>query len=333
MAEIPMYFPILSVTAEEMINRIEESKDEDLTIRMSTPGGSVASGWGIAAKLKEFENNVTIKVDGMAASMGFVLLMYADQVEALDVSRLMVHRADMVVDTEEERKILETVNQELKSKLKKKVDNKKFKEITGYSIDQVFDSSKERVNVWISGKQAEQLGIVDKINNLDPKNSSAKALQQLDVAANYEGTDVYAWKEPEEEPTNKEETSSNHQNLENMDYKNLKAQYPELFNQIKDEGKNEGIEQERERVKSCLTFVEADQKEVVRMINEGEELKQSKQVELQNKLLALNAKGQIQNDSAGDANPENAEEEPQSEEEKVVNDYVSDAKKQLTNQS
>ena len=77
MKQILLYNPIFSFVAEEFINAINDAGDEDITIRVNSPGGSVFAGWGMAAALSE-KKNVTVKVDGVAASMAFYLLLFAD---------------------------------------------------------------------------------------------------------------------------------------------------------------------------------------------------------------------------------------------------------------
>ena len=91
--ELYLYNPIYSYTAEDLMRSFEEFKDEEITLRVNTPGGSVFDGYGILAKMKE-HGNVTIMLDGMAASMGAFMLPYAKKVIAYDLAKVMIHRAD-----------------------------------------------------------------------------------------------------------------------------------------------------------------------------------------------------------------------------------------------
>lgn len=171
MKQILLYNPIFSFVAEEFINAINDSGDEDLTIRVNSPGGSVFAGWGMAAAMQE-KKNITVKVDGVAASMAFYILLFADKVEALDVSKFMIHRADGNAETDEEKALLKSVNDTLKAKMSEKIDAQAFLDVTGTSIDDMFDAE-ERKDVWINAKQAKKIGLVSKINRLTPKEQTA----------------------------------------------------------------------------------------------------------------------------------------------------------------
>lgn len=170
--ELYLYSPIYDFAAESIISQMEESKNEDIVMRVNSPGGRVFSGWGIIAKMKEHSENVKIKVDGVAASMAFFMGLFADEVEALDVSKFMAHKADMLIESEKDQKFLDSVNKDLRLKMKSKLDNEKFKEVTGVTIDEMFDNS-ERKDYWMSAKEAKSIGLVTKINKLSTQSSVA----------------------------------------------------------------------------------------------------------------------------------------------------------------
>ena len=50
--ELYLYNPIYSFVAEEVIKELNASMDDNVTLRLNTPGGSVFAGWGIIAKMK-----------------------------------------------------------------------------------------------------------------------------------------------------------------------------------------------------------------------------------------------------------------------------------------
>lgn len=171
MKQILLYQPIMSFIAEEFITAINEAED-DIQIRVNSPGGSVFAGWGMAAALQESDKNITVKVDGYAASMAFYLLLFADNVEALDVSKFMIHRAVGNVESEDDRKLLDSVNATLKAKMLEKINAEAFESVSGVSIDAMFDAE-ERKDVWITAKQAKEIGLISKINRLTPTEQQA----------------------------------------------------------------------------------------------------------------------------------------------------------------
>ena len=90
------------------------------------------------------------------------MLLFMDNVEAIDVSNFTFHRADGYTDTDEEKQFLARVNNDLRKKLEKKVNSEVFKEVTGYSFDDIFNPE-TRINANLTAKQAKQIGLIDKL--------------------------------------------------------------------------------------------------------------------------------------------------------------------------
>lgn len=64
---------------------------DDITIRMNCGGGLVNHGSSIFTEMVTSPAKIIIQVDGIAASMGAVLLAAADEVTAVDYARVMLH--------------------------------------------------------------------------------------------------------------------------------------------------------------------------------------------------------------------------------------------------
>lgn len=271
--ELYLYNPIFSFTAEELISQIEDNSGSEVTIRTNSPGGSVFSGWGIIAKMIE-HGNVTIKVDGMAASMAAFMLLFANKVEALDVSKIMIHRADMDVTDEESKKFLKSVNDQIKSKLTAKIDGDKLKEITGYSIEDIFAAEK-RLDVWLSAKEARQIGLVDKITKVDPQEIKAFNDRFYLMAASHQEQ-----VKPEKQIK--------------MTIEKLKAENPELYNQVF----ALGVAAEKDRVQAWLTYVDVDAEAVSKGIETDKAPSLKAQAELNRKLLSAQAVKDLEDKSA-----------------------------------
>jgi len=172
MKQLLIYTAIFDDTAAEFIEAMSEiPQEEDIKIRMNCPGGSVFAGWGMIADVKA-RKNLTIQVDGMAASMAFYMCLFADNVEALDISTFMIHRADGWVDTPEEKALLDGMNSELRAKMESRIDSAIFESITGTSIDALFNA-KERKDVYLTAEQAKSIGLVNKITRLETKEQKA----------------------------------------------------------------------------------------------------------------------------------------------------------------
>jgi ATP-dependent protease ClpP protease subunit len=136
MNEVLVYGSIYDFTAEAFVRSFSEIEGNELTCRIKTNGGGVEAAWSMIGKWKEFEGQKTVKVDGKAYSMGFYFCCYADNVQCLDVSQFMVHRAsygewyeNSTYFTEAEKVNLTNVNKQLKAAFEAKVDVQTFENL------------------------------------------------------------------------------------------------------------------------------------------------------------------------------------------------------------
>lgn len=257
--ELYLYTGIWDFTAEKLISGIEANKLEDIVIRVNSPGGSVFSGWGIVAKMKEHDGHVKVKIDGVAASMSGYLPVFADEVEALDVSRILIHRADGYVNSEEDQNFLDGVNKDLRAKMSAKINAAKLKELKGVTIDDIFDA-KDVLNVWLTGKEAKAIGLVDKIVKLQPTEINA-INDNLSITASI----------ADEAPVPPRQENSKIQKPSNkvMTLEELKAQHPGLYAQAVAAGKTEGSAEERTRIAAWEAWRHIDAEAVDKGIKEG----------------------------------------------------------------
>jgi ATP-dependent protease ClpP protease subunit len=117
----------------------------------------------------------------VAASMAAYLVLFCDNVECVDVSRFMLHKARGYAESEEDKLFLESVNKDLRSKMEQKFDAALWFEVTGVTIADVFEKD---IDVWLNAKQAKKLGMVKKINRLDP--SEMQAFTQMVACGRFE---------------------------------------------------------------------------------------------------------------------------------------------------
>lgn len=64
-----------------------------LTIRLNSPGGDVFQGWTIYNLLKQHKAEITVFVDGMAASIASIIALAGDKIIMGDGAQIMIHRA------------------------------------------------------------------------------------------------------------------------------------------------------------------------------------------------------------------------------------------------
>lgn len=89
-----------AVMAERVIKALHllDQKNEPITIIMNNPGGDWFHGMAIYDAIKACQSHITIKVYGMAMSMGGVILQAADKRIMMPNSRFMMHYGYMGFD-------------------------------------------------------------------------------------------------------------------------------------------------------------------------------------------------------------------------------------------
>ncbi len=264
--ELLLYNTIGDYLAKELISSLEENRNRNVRMRVNSGGGGVMPTWGIAAKISE-HGDVTMVVDGMAISSACNLLMYAKDVECLDVSTFLFHRAALDgygSDTPEAKAFVANANADLRKKMEAKVDSAKLKTLKGVTIAELFESS-ERINLFLTASDMKQLGIVSKINVLEPSEMKAfNDRMKLVAEWNPEWITKLA---AEHNPTN--------QNSNSMNLAELKEKHPALYAEVIALGVKDGISQESDRIGAIMAFNHIDPKGVKEIIASGKPMTQT----------------------------------------------------------
>lgn len=304
--ELYIYSGINNDSALAFLQSMEENANEDVVIRVNSPGGSVFSFWGMAAKMNEMKGKKTIKVDGLAASAGAFFLLYGDTVEALDVSTLMIHRADAYISSPEDQARLDLINTDLRAKLTAKIDDKKMKELKGVSIKDLFNPD-TRIDLFLTAKEAKAIGLVDKITKVNPKEASAFTEKYFNVAAEFT---------PPASPI---------QTPKVMTLAEFKAAHPAIYNECLELG----IAQEKDRVEAALVFNEIDPKGVKAAIESGKPLSQKQMAEFALKQNSPEALAKLTAESAATVTTTATEEKVKTEKEKEVKAFEAELDEKL----
>lgn len=308
--EIYLYSGIYGFVAEEFNKALEEMQGEDVTFRVSSGGGDVFSGWPMVTKMGEHEGNIKIKVDGMAASMAAFMLPYADEVEAIEVAKIMIHRAGGYAPSDSDKKLLNDVNVSLRKQFEKRVDADVFKEVTGKTIKEIF-TAEERIDVWLTAQEAKKIGLVTKVTKLEPR-LKAEAETMVNAIAATAGFDSEA------KPFKKEIDSNNkNKKTQIMKIAELKATHPALYAEVLAKGKA----LELDRVGAFMAFAKVDLEAVKKGIEGGEALTQTAMAEFSVKMINAGRIDKIEAGSEKDIDPEgkgNHKDGEKSKEEKEV---------------
>jgi ATP-dependent protease ClpP protease subunit len=335
--QILLYGSIDSYSANEFNEAIQEMElapDEELMLRINTPGGSPEYGWGIISMFKDLPNVKKIKVDGQAHSMGAFILCYVKEAEALDVSEFLIHRAAYSdwferseYFTEATKDNLVRVNKSLEAAFRAKVDVAMFEEMKGVKVKDLF-SMDGRIDVYLTAKEAKKIGLISKVIALTAE--SAKEVEAYAKAAN-SGKGIFVPKVVEESI---EKTSVHNQNKNKMTAAEIKAAHPAEYAAIQ----NEAITAERDRVGALLAFHDVDPKGIMEAIKKGESLNATMTAELTRKSIAKAAVKGVEDDSAkdidtADQGTDTAKEAAKKADEKALADFsaeaIAHAKKQI----
>ncbi len=137
-----------------------ENALESVDVEINSPGGSVMEGQRIYNALKGISSRgveVVTTVNGLAASMGSVILMAGDQRKMTAGSRIMIHDASMMAygnadDLRKQSNLLESISSEIASI---------YSERTNGTQDEMRALMKDET--WMDAEQAKDLGFVDTI--------------------------------------------------------------------------------------------------------------------------------------------------------------------------
>lgn len=129
----------------------------DITVWINSPGGDCVAAAQIYNMLMDYKGNVTVKIDGIAASAASVIAMAGNKVMMSPVSMLMIHNPMTVAmgDTAEMQKAIDMLV-EVKESIMNAYEIK-----TGMSrakISHLMDAE-----TWMNANKAVELGFADGI--------------------------------------------------------------------------------------------------------------------------------------------------------------------------
>lgn len=135
----------------------------DISIFLNSPGGDVFAASQIYTMLKEYPSNVTVKIDGIAASAASVIAMAANQVYMSPVAMMMIHNPATAVfgEAADLKGAIEMLNE-----VKESIINA-YQQKTALSRAKI--SHMMDAETWFSANKAVELGFADKIMYNDPE--------------------------------------------------------------------------------------------------------------------------------------------------------------------
>ncbi|MGG3448639.1 head maturation protease, ClpP-related [Domibacillus aminovorans] len=244
------WFGIDATSPKRVIEQLEQAGNEDLEMDINSGGGSVFDASEIYTAVKSHPGKVNGRIVGIAASAASVIAMAADNLSMSPTAQMMIHNASMrgqgdYRDMQHNAEFLKNVNQTVANAYSLK-SGKEYSELLSMMDDET----------WLTPQQALEHNLIDEVmfGNESPQivasvesgmipqaviekmRKEIKAGNNLDTAPAVQNTVTNKQPSKKEEPVvNLEEIQSNH---------------PELFNQIKQMGHEEGAAAENSRIKA-----------------------------------------------------------------------------------
>lgn len=164
MAEIWIYEPIGAglflegVTASRVRDELSEMDDEEeLTVRINSPGGDVFEAQAIRAMLSRRKGAVNVQIDGVAASAASWLATVGTKVQIADGAMLMIHNP-WTAAVGDKNEMIET------AKLLDKVGSQiaeSYAARSGMPLQNVAKAMD--AETWYTAKEAVDVGLADSI--------------------------------------------------------------------------------------------------------------------------------------------------------------------------
>lgn len=143
----------------------------DLTVVINSPGGDVFAGLAIYNALVNHNGNVTVRVDGLAASIASVIAMAGDKIIMSPGSMIMIHRpsvyaAGTVDDMEKAKDVLMKIEEGITPIYAKR---------TGLSDEKIADLLE--AETWMLADKAVELGFADEVSEAPEKQKQDEGVQ------------------------------------------------------------------------------------------------------------------------------------------------------------
>jgi ATP-dependent Clp endopeptidase proteolytic subunit ClpP len=184
------------VSGSEFLRELKDLGDVDsIDLRIHSPGGSVLDGWAIANGIKNHPAHVVATVEGLAASMGSVVLLSADEIQVPQNAYVMIHNVSGGAFGEAEE--LESMAA-LMRKLQDDVTDF-YANATGKDREEIAEMM--AAETWMNGEDAVEHGFATRV--LEPVKAAACA--DLDtLVAKFENVPAAVLELQAEEPAEEE---------------------------------------------------------------------------------------------------------------------------------
>lgn len=235
------------VSSADVVKQLKAITSDTINVRINSYGGSVFTAQAILSSLKRHPANVTVYIDGIAASAATIIAMAGDKIIIPSNAMMMIHNPWTFAagDADELRDIAEMMDKVRDSILAA------YSEKTGLSNERLIELMNDET--WLSADEAVALGFADEVEK-----AMRLAASLHDGVLSLNGMSFEASrfsKLPDSlaklsQLENKQPTAPTvKQKEEIVNLEELKNKHPDLYNQVFNSGQEAGVKAERERIK------------------------------------------------------------------------------------
>lgn len=235
------------VSSSDVVKQLKSVTANNIVVKINSYGGSVFTAQAILSSLKRHPANITVYIDGIAASAATIIAMAGDKIIIPSNAMMMIHNPWTYAagDADELRDIAEMMDKVRDSILAA------YREKTALTDEKLIELMNDET--WLSADEAVELGFADEVEK--PMRLAA-SLNDGIFSLNGMSFDASRFANLPESlakltaPENKKPAATAANNEEEIvDLETLKNKHPDLYNQVFNAGKDDGVKAERNRIK------------------------------------------------------------------------------------
>lgn len=222
-----------TISAKEVTEYLADLDVENINVYINSNGGVVDTAIAINNALRRHKAKVTVNIDGIAASAATLITCAGDTVRMPKNALFMIHNPSTIAmgDSEEMRKqadVLEKYKNSITETYLQKVNIDKEK------LSELMDNES-----WLSAEEALKYGFIDEII----ENADIQVVENKVISNNM----VFNMAEFKNFNVDKN-IKNNGKGSGKMTKDEIKAQFPDIYAEIVNEGKEIGVKEERTRI-------------------------------------------------------------------------------------
>ena len=222
-----------TISAKEVTEYLADLDVENINVYINSNGGVVDTAIAINNALRRHKAKVTVNIDGIAASAATLITCAGDTVRMPKNALFMIHNPSTIAmgDSEEMRKqadVLEKYKNSITETYLQKVNIDKEK------LSELMDNES-----WLSAEEALKYGFIDEII----ENTDIQVVENKVISNNM----VFNMAEFKNFNVDKN-IKNNGKGSGKMTKDEIKAQFPDIYAEIVNEGKEIGVKEERTRI-------------------------------------------------------------------------------------